>query len=145
MPKLYSKKCFGYDHCDNGNLIIKEDEAATVRLIYKSYLQGYSLRGLRKLLVEKRIQSPTCKYVWSYRTIEKILENEKYTGDSLILSPRDKNDTRNSYLYSNHHPAIISRQMYDAVQLERSYRSNVIETEDGKRRNSTKYRFKRKY
>ncbi len=37
--KLYSKKCFGYDHDKDGKLIIKEPEVSAVRLIFESYLE----------------------------------------------------------------------------------------------------------
>lgn len=40
--KIYFKKCYGYDHDKESNLVIKEPEAPAVRLIYESYLAGYS-------------------------------------------------------------------------------------------------------
>lgn len=33
--KLYDRKCYGYDHDENGRLIINEGEAVTVRKIFK--------------------------------------------------------------------------------------------------------------
>ncbi|NMB01399.1 MAG: hypothetical protein GX971_07785 [Firmicutes bacterium] len=85
--KLYSKKRFGYDHDKDGNLLIKESEASAVRLIFESYLAGYSILGLRKLLLEKGINSQTNKILWCKQSIEMILNNYKYTGDSIILDP----------------------------------------------------------
>jgi len=142
--KLYSKKCFGYDHDKDGNLIIKEPEASAVRLIFESYLAGYSILGLRKLLLEKGIDSPTNKILWCKQSIEMILNNNKYTGDSKILDPEKTQSGRDGYCVYGHHPAIISKEMFEAVQIERVSRSNVIKTEAGKSRKSTKYSSKRK-
>lgn len=142
--KLYSKKCFGYDHDKDGNLIIKEPEASAVRLIFESYLVGYSILGLRKLLLEKGIDSPTNKILWCKQSIEMILNNFKYTGDSIILDPEKTQSGRDGYCIHGHHPAVISREMFEAVQIERVSRSNVIQTETVKTRKSTKYSSKRK-
>lgn len=142
--KLYSKKCFGYDHDKDGNLVIKELEASSVRLIFESYLGGYSILGLRKLLLEKGINSPTNKILWCKQSIEMILNNNKYTGGSTILDPEKTQSGRDGYCVYGHHPAIISREMFEAVQIEKVSRSNVIQTETGKTRKSTKYNSKRK-
>lgn len=142
--KLYSKKCFGYDHDKDGNLIIKEPEASAVRLIFESYLAGYSILGLRKLLLEKGINSPTDKILWCKQSIEMILNNNKYTGDSKVLDPEKTQSGRDGYCVNSHHPAIISRAMFEAVQIEKVSRSNVIQTETGNTRKSTKYSSKRK-
>lgn len=44
--KLYDRKSYGYDHDENGRLIINEGEAVTVRKIFKWYLEGKSVLGL---------------------------------------------------------------------------------------------------
>lgn len=137
--KLYSKKCYGYDHNAEDNLIIKENEAAAVKLIYESYLNGYSIKGIQKLLLEKWINSPTGKILWCKQSIEMVLRNEKYTGDSKILDPRDDPGSRDCYIIENHHPAIINRDLFDAVQLERAARSNVVITDEGRKRKSSKF------
>ena len=43
----------------------------------------------------------------------------------------------------NHHPAIISDEVFDRVQKEKARRSNVEETETGYRRKKTHYSAKR--
>ena len=142
--KLYSKKCFGYDHDKDGNLVIKEPESSAVWLISESYLAGYSILGLRKLLLEKGLNSPTNKILWCKQSIEMILNNYKYTGDSIILDPEKTQSGRDGYCVHGHHPAVISREVFEAVQIERVSHSNIIQTETGKTRKSTKYSSKRK-
>lgn len=41
--KLYNRKCYGYENDTGGELIIKEDEAKNVRLIFEMYLRGLVL------------------------------------------------------------------------------------------------------
>ena len=52
----------------------------------------------------------------------------------------DSGGTENRYLNKNHHEGIISKEQFEAVQLEMELRSNVEIGEDGKsRRKSKKY------
>lgn len=36
--KLYNRKCYGYENDSNGGLIINEEEAKNVKLIFNLYL-----------------------------------------------------------------------------------------------------------
>lgn len=74
--------------------------------------------------------------------IESTLTREKYTGDVAIA---DSEGLENRYLNKNHHEGIISKEQFEAVQLEMELRSNVEIGEDGKaRRKSKKYSSKRR-
>src|SRR5699024_5104272 len=46
--KLYNRKCYGYENDIDGELIIKEDEAKNVRLIFELYLRGFSIIGIKR-------------------------------------------------------------------------------------------------
>lgn len=83
--KIFQKKCFGYDQDQEGDLIINEKEAKTVRLIFDLYLKGYSILAIIRELQQQSIKSPTGNDQWSKRTIDTILANEKYTGDVIVL------------------------------------------------------------
>ncbi len=63
-----------------------------------------------------------------------MLHNIKYTGDSTIATGGG------TYLYSEHHPAIIERSVFEVVQEQLEMRSNISLSEDGiTRRKSKKY------
>ena len=47
------------------------------------------------------------------------------------------------YKLNNSHPAIISKEMFDAVQKEKHKRSNVIVDENGTHRSNKKYSSKK--
>lgn len=46
--KLYDRKCYGYDHDENGKLIINSDEADVVEKIFSWHLNGKSILGILK-------------------------------------------------------------------------------------------------
>lgn len=134
--KLYNRKCYGYTNADDGSLIIEESEAKNVRLIFNLYLRGKSIIGIVSELDRLGIKSPTGKATWPKRTIDVMLSNEKYMGNVRLL---DNGKHSATYLSEDNNPAIIPKGTFQAVQLEKQHRSNVIKGEDGSQRKSTKY------
>ena len=59
--KLYNRKCYGYDHDENGELVIKFQQAKIVKKIFNWYLDGKSVIGIVKELEKENIKSPTEK------------------------------------------------------------------------------------
>lgn len=139
--KLYDRKCYGYKHDKDGHLVIDEETAKNVKLIYDLYLSGQSVVGIIKELAKRKILSPKGKENWNKRSIEWILSNEKYTGNVELLKS-SKSEVH--YLASGSHPAIISKEVFEAVQIEKGKRSNVIKGVDGKTRKNKKYSSKGK-
>lgn len=138
--KLYDRKCYGYKHDENGKLIIDEETAANVKLIFDLYLGGQSVLGIIKELEKREIPSPTGKETWCKRTIDVMLSNEKYTGDVRLLKS-GKSEVH--YLASDNNPAIISKEVFEAVQMEKEKRSNVVKGECGNQRKSKKFSSKK--
>lgn len=68
-----------------------------------------------------------------------MLSNEKYTGDVKLLKS-GKSDVH--YLGSENNSAIISKETFEPVQIEKGRRSNVVKGDDGIKRKGTKYSFK---
>ena len=134
--KLYNRKCYGYNNDKDGNLAINEAEAKNVCLIFNLYLQGKSVLGIVRELERLGIKSPTGKATWPKRTIDVMLSNEKYIGNVRLL---DNGKHSASYLSEDNNPAIISKETFQAVQIEKQHRSNVIKGEEGSRRKSKKY------
>lgn len=116
----------GYDHDEDGNLVINEDEANTVRLIFFSYLYGYSTQKIADALTELERLTKKGNQFWSAGSVLQILTNERYCGDVLArktftpnyLNHKTKknNHDRNQYRQKEHHEAIISREDFFAVQ-----------------------------
>ena len=139
--KLYDRKCYGYKHDENGHLVIDEEKAKNVKLIFDLYLSGQSVVGIIKELEKRKIPSPTGKMKWCKRTIDVMLSNEKYTGDVELLKS-GKSEVH--YLASGSHSAIISKEVFEAVQIEKIQRSNVVKNENGTvKRKGSKYSSKK--
>lgn len=139
--KLYDRKCYGYKHDEDGKLIIDEETAENVKIIFDLYLGGQSVLGIIKELEKRKIPSPTGKEKWCKRTIDVMLSNEKYTGDVRLLKT-GKSEIH--YLATDNNPAIISKEVFEAVQIEKARRSNVVIDENGRQRRNKKYSSKRR-
>lgn len=150
MSKLANRICYGYEQDKAGKLIINEEEAKNVKLIFELYLQGYSLSRISKELKRRGILSPTGKETWTSAVIDKMLGNEKYIGQALLQKTHipdvlDQKQKKNKgelaqYLYENNHRRIIDSTMFEAVQSERARKSNVVLDEHGKQiRKSTRH------
>lgn len=138
--KLYDRKCYGYKHDENGRLIINQETAENVKLIFDLYLGGKSVLGNIRELERMEIPSPTGKKKWCKRTIDVMLSNEKYTGDVLLLKS-ENSDVH--YLSSDNNPAIIEKEVFEAVQMEKERRSNVVRSESGSNRKNRRYNSKK--
>lgn len=87
------------------------------------------------------IKSSYGKDRWSKRTVDVMLSNEKYAGTVRLLNS-GKNEAY--YLSENNNPAIISAEIFKAVQIEKSRRSNITKGENSNQRKATKYSSKSK-
>lgn len=116
----------GYDHDNDGNLIINEEEAKTVRLIFFMYLYGYTCQEIADTLTQLGRKTKKENTNWSPGSVLQILQNERHCGDVLARktwtpsyldhkSKKNRQD-RNQYRHNNHHEPIISRDDFIAVQ-----------------------------
>lgn len=144
---LYDRKCYGYTHDDGGHLIVDPDQAEVVRLIFDLYLSGHSVLKIIRELQVRGIPSPTGKETWYKRSIETMLTNAKYTGSAVALQTttqgyekKKRVATKTVFQIDDDHEAIISKEMFAAVQDQRTQRSNVTTESDGSRhRSMTRY------
>ena len=60
-----------------------------------------------------------------------MLSNEKYTGDVKLMKSCNSDV---QYLSSDNNPTIISKEVFETVQIEKAKRSNVVEGDEGKKR-----------
>lgn len=122
----------GYRKGENGEPEIVPEEAETVRLIYKLFMEGKTLHAITKHLMAMGIPTPRGKTVWQTSTLESILTNEKYKGDALLqkkftvdfLQKKMKLNEGEvpQYYVENSHPAIIDRDEWEMVQGEMARR-----------------------
>lgn len=116
----------GYDQDENGDLVINEDEAKTVRLIFFMYLYGYTCAQIAETLTTLGRPTKRGNTVWTGKSVLGILQNERHCGEVLSRktftpnyldhkSKKNRGD-RNQYRKTGHHEAIISPADFVAVQ-----------------------------
>ena len=116
----------GYDHDQDGNLIVNQDEARTVKLIFFMYLRGYSSAMIAETLTALGRKTKKGNAIWSASSVLNVLHNERHCGSILTRktwTPNYKNHKsrknrgdRNQYRAHDHHEAIISRDDFNAAQ-----------------------------
>ncbi len=107
---------------------IVPDEAETVKLIFKLFLDGLSTQKIADALIAKKRTNASGNLTWNSGMVRKILHNEKYVGDVLLQKTYTvdcithkkaiNHGERTMYLVSDHHEPIIDRITYNLVQQE---------------------------
>lgn len=122
---------YGY-RLEEGMLYVVEEEAKIVVRIFEMYLSGKGLWQISATLNNDGILSR--EGAWNSGHIRYILRNEKYIGDSMLqktftpnvlpLCKQINNGELDRFYVNNSHTAIISRELFEAVQercKERDY------------------------
>ncbi len=148
VPMQYAR-LLGYRKGDDDKPEIVPEEAEIVKEIYRLYLEGMSLNMIVDRLNEKGLKTKGSNAPYRKEVIQRILTNEKYTGDALLQKTyvtdcitkktRKNNGELPMYLVKNHHEPIISRSDFNRVQEEMARRSakrsiadKLTKTEQGK-------------
>ncbi|MBP1555539.1 MAG: recombinase family protein, partial [Oscillospiraceae bacterium] len=132
----------GYDQDQDGNLVINEEEAKTVRLIFFLYLYGYSCTQIADTLTRLGRKTKKGNTKWTASSVLQQLQNERHCGAVLARktwtpdyinhkSKKNRHD-RNQYYQADHHEPIIPKSDFIAVQHiihnSQSGNSNILPT-----------------
>lgn len=133
LPEL-----IGFDKDEDGNLVINDDEADTVRLCFYLFLAGFQLSEIADLLTDMERRTgfnkqhnkkpgvvPEYKTTWTSNSVLEILRNERHCGDVLArktFTPNFKNHKsvknrgeRQQVKKHNNHEGIVSREVFEAA------------------------------
>ena len=131
----------GYDKGPDGNLVVNQEQAKIVRLIYRSFMEGMSYVAICRMLEERGIPTPAGKQKWNESTVLSILTNEKYKGDALLqktftvdfLTKKHKVNEGEipQYYVEANHEAIIPPEEYEQVQAEVARRKRIGKSYSG--------------
>ena len=123
---LHSRQPYGY-HYDHGHLEIIEEEAVIVRRVFNEFLTGISPEKTVDALNAEGLRSRGGGLFRASVTRD-WLENETYAGDAICQKyyrARVGKSTSSintgqltKYVVEDSHPAIIEREIFDAVQAE---------------------------
>lgn len=130
------KHLLGYIRGADGKPEIVPDQAEIIRFIFKRYLAGDTLRAIKAQLEAEQIPYITGEVAWNLSTLQSILQNEKYCGDVIMQKTFRKDCISKEtvvntgqlpkYWTQNHHEAIVSREIFDAVQEETARRKAMV-------------------
>lgn len=132
-----SKRVFGYYHNGEKYVIVPE-EAEAVRYIFNRYLEGIGCRTIARELTKMGVRSIKGNELYELSQIHSIMVNPIYVGDIVwqryyIADPLTKKIARNrgelpKYIIKDCHEAIVSRDIFEAVQIEIKRRAEKWET-----------------
>jgi len=124
IPKF--NRLYGYKviHAgDDSQLIVLEDEAKIVRMMYEQYLQGKTFTDIARALTEAGVKTAKGKDVWIGGMIKHILSNVTYTGNKLtrelkrdLFTNKVNSGERDQVFIGNTHEPIISNDIFNLVQ-----------------------------
>lgn len=114
---------YGYRIDENGNLAIVPEEAEIVREIFDFAVSGIGTHTIAKTLNARQIPARKSDK-WTSSTLLGILKNEKYTGDALLQKTytdssfhrHHNHGETESYLITEHHEPIVSRDLFDQAK-----------------------------
>lgn len=141
---------YGY-FWDGNNLAIEPKQAEIIKYIFSDVLLGKSVETIAKELNAQNIPSKKGGS-WTPTTIRGILSNEKYVGDAIFQKTytderfaRHRNTgQQDMYMVTEHHPAIIRYEDFDAVQQLVAQRALEKGVEKGSAKYQKRYAFSRK-
>lgn len=116
----------------DGQYVVVEKEAETVRRIYDEFLNGYGCESIAQHLNEDEAPTRVGNF-WYCSSIQKILRNYSYTGNLLLQSTYNENyitkkkktnkGEKAKYLATETHEPIISAETFEKVQDELAQRA----------------------
>ena len=120
----------GYDKTkefnkDDREIIIIEEEANTVRLIFYMFLAGFRVSEIAHTLTNAGVATSKGNTVWNSGSVLGILKNERYAGD--VRTNKTYHDFEKHHTYKNtgersfvyetdHHVPIVSHEVYEMAQ-----------------------------
>ena len=118
----------GYEKGPDGLPKIVPEEAETIKLIYKLFLEGKTLRQIARMLEERHIKTPKKSEKWYTETLKSILSNEKYKGDARLQKTytvdfltkevrKNNGEVKQWYIRHSHEP-IVSEETFELAQQE---------------------------
>ena len=124
----------GYRKGADGLPEIVSEEAETVKLIYRLFIEGKAVNFIATHLTNTGIPTPGGKTKWQPNVVESILTNEKYKGAARLqkmftvdfLTKKKKVNAGEvpQYYVAESHPAIIAPAEWQKVQNEMKLRKS---------------------
>ncbi len=116
---------YGYRHTEDKAYIVVPEEAVIVQEIYTRFVHGEAPMEIMRDMIRRGEKAPA-NDKWERQQIDRIMKNERYTGDSVLQKSyienhlthkaRKNNGELPKYLVENAHPAIISKHLFEQAR-----------------------------
>lgn len=114
---------YGYDYID-GEMVVNLEQAEVVKSIFEEALAGKGTQKIADGLNARGIESKRGGK-WTGNTIRGMLSNEKYVGDAILqktftddnFNRHSNNGERDQYYIQDHHEPIVSREIFETVDV----------------------------
>ena len=138
---------FGY-HWDGERLVVNEEEAETVRWIFEEVGRGVLVKEVSDTLNAKGVLTARGN-AWTPQAIRTLVANERYVGDALLQKKYTDSQFRRhinygevpQYLITDHHEAIVSREVFEAANKAIEQRRMEKNIEAGSHKYQQRYIF----
>lgn len=130
---VFGRDMLGYD-VSEGKLIVNEIGANAVRLIFHKFVnEGKGTHVIARELCQQCVPVSAHMKQWSNTAVLRVLRNEKYCGDLvqkktftpdyLTHQKKYNHGEEDLVILTNHHTAIVPRDMFNRAQQELEKRS----------------------
>ena len=125
---------YGYRYDGNGHLVIVEEEAHVVRLIFKWYTNdNLSIREITRRLSAMGFRTYQGNTQWAHSTVHRILTNETYAGTAYYNRLKRENPYSKRRIFRPREawipikvPAIVDRGTWEAAQRRLTHSRKMV-------------------
>ena len=143
IPAVRVGKCYGFSQDANGEIVLDAEQAFVVRKMYEMAAQGIWVSRITEYLFKRGYKTAEGNY-WSECAVFRILHSEIYKGAVMMQKTyldadrvRHKNTgQRDRWYVADHHPAIVSEELWDKVQEVLAARSAYMKGRKPERKGS---------
>lgn len=143
IPAVRVGKCYGFSQDANGEIVLDAEQAFVVRKMYEMAAQGIWVSRITEYLFKRGYKTAAGNY-WSECAVFRILHSEIYKGAVMMQKTyldadrvRHKNTgQRDRWYVADHHPAIVSEELWDKVQEVLAARSAYMKGKKPERKGS---------
>lgn len=135
--KMSTKRFLGYDTDEDGKLVINRKQAVIVKRLYCEFLSGKTVDYIKRIFEREGIVNWDGSTKWQVTTLQSMLENEKYKGDTILQKSytvdfltkkrvQNQGEIQKFYIEDDHE-SIIEPWIWECVQLEIKRRKRYLE------------------
>ncbi|EEL84691.1 TPA: recombinase family protein [Bacillus cereus] len=124
---------YGYNR-EEQKLVVNEEEAQVVQMMYKWYLEGWGYKKITNELNQLGIKSKTKKN-WQMTSVQRILQSPIYKGTFILnqytsvkvggKKKQIRNPKEKWFVFPNHHPKVVEEEIWDQANRKKNKKNKT--------------------